>query len=248
MIPDFLENIFNRITGKIRGAKGRAADFVRGNVRRAREFLGRKWKITTQNARALKGLITGNVILRIHELDDITFRNLKAREAKIISRINSQTRPQGWEVRQQTIQGRPVSLFRNRREIRFSLVRRGSISIIKILAIIGALFALYGVAGLVIRVFGAAGNMIFGAEAPPVSPEDINDMFQGLSPEERARIIEEMIDGEIPPFAPAPPGFLEGVEGVLRAVIIVGLVGFGMYAIVRLGVLEKGREQIKKIK
>ena len=232
-----LDNFFDKIRTTTARIGGSVHEFAIGNIRRARELLGDGWRITTENHAALRTADNLDVTLRIKELDDRTFWIYRRDQARIIERINSilTTTRTGWRIRRQRLNNINHALFFSRREIRFTLYRTGTIPIKIVIIAIGGLFILYGILITGISIVNR-GREIFGATGPEATPQDIRELVSLLPPDDRARAIETYIEE----ITPAPvPGLLEQLRGLTGSVIALILIGFAIYLIVELRIVEK---------
>ena len=84
-----IQDYFNLIRENVRRTGGMISEFVIGNVRRASNFLGGGWIITSRNNNELDIASVVNVNIRILELENNIFFDLRRRENLIINRINN---------------------------------------------------------------------------------------------------------------------------------------------------------------
>ncbi|MBT9175638.1 MAG: hypothetical protein DDT22_01322 [candidate division WS2 bacterium] len=229
-----ISDLYNSIIARVSQVGGRVYEYVAGNVRRAREFLGAKWRVMIQNREELRKAREVDVILRIRRLEDKTLRNLLRRQDIILGRVNSilARLGVGWRVRKQRGRRFSYPVF-SRNEIRFTLYKIGTLPIPKAIIIIGGIFALYGIFITGVKVV-RIGKTIFEASGPELTTQDIRELSQILPEEDRQRIIEKYVEAAAP-----GPGPLEQLKGTLETAIILAVVGFGIYAVVKSGILEK---------
>ena len=83
-----LIDYLNGIKNEALKTGGTVFEFITGNVRRAQEFLGSKWRILTQEYEELKNVKSVDVILQIRELDDKTYQYLSDNWMRIMWKIS----------------------------------------------------------------------------------------------------------------------------------------------------------------
>lgn len=187
--------------------------YLKGSIKKAKEFLGRKWSIKIKNREELETAREFNVNLRVR-MPVSLYNWCRRNEQRIVFWIQKnilQRFRTGWQIGYQTVDTRAIPMFSSPNEIKFRLYKTGTIPIVLAIGFV--------VAGLILM-----GIIVHGVEV--VS---------------KNRVIYTAMEKGYPLPEPEPPK--PGIAKTIDAMTKLALVGLGIYAVVETGILKKVGEK-----